>query len=48
MWRRDFERTAVNRLPIEGGGVGIPAWTPDGRRLIFNSAPGVSAPNLYW
>ena len=47
IWRWDVARTTLTRLTFEGGYDGHPAWTPDGRRLVFSSER-AGARNLYW
>jgi serine/threonine-protein kinase len=47
IWRWDFARTTLTRVTFDGGLDSRPAWTPDGRRLIFTSER-AGARNLYW
>jgi serine/threonine-protein kinase len=47
IWRWDFARTALTRLTFEGAVDTHPAWTPDGRRLVFSSER-AGARNLFW
>jgi serine/threonine-protein kinase len=47
LWRWDFTRTTLTRLTFDGGIDAYPAWTPDGRRLVFSSGQ-ARAGNLYW
>jgi Tol biopolymer transport system component len=38
----------ITNLPTTAqGGVGLPSFSPDGRRILFTYAPGSGAPNLY-
>jgi serine/threonine-protein kinase len=37
IWRWDFARTMLTRLTFEGAPDTYPAWTPDGRQLVFSS-----------
>ncbi len=45
--RWDFARTTLTRLTFDGALDGHPAWTPDGRRLVFSSER-TGTRNLYW
>ena len=47
IWRWDFARTTLTRLTFEGAVDIHPAWTPDGRRLIFSSER-AGARKLFW
>jgi len=47
LWRWDFTRTTLTRLTFDGSIDAYPAWTPDGRRLVFSSGQ-ARAGNLYW
>jgi len=47
IWVYDWERDATSRLTLDTGGHLYPAWTPDGRRVVFNVQVG-SAFNLFW
>ncbi len=46
LWRWDVTRTTLTRLTFDAAVDGHPAWTPDGRRLIFSSER-AGARNLY-
>lgn len=41
-------RPRDTRLTFDPGIDGTPVWTSDGRRIVFSSPRGGSAPNLYW
>ena len=47
IWRWDFARTTLTRLTFEAAIDAHPAWTPDGRRLVFSSER-AGARNLFW
>jgi hypothetical protein len=48
IWMYDLQRDAVSRLTF-GANNDDPAWTPDGRRIAFDSRRGNGAVyNLYW
>jgi serine/threonine-protein kinase len=47
IWIWDFARSVLTRLTTDPGTDQYPAWTPDGRRIVFSSTRG-GAPNLYW
>jgi serine/threonine-protein kinase len=47
IWVRDLDRDTASRLTFLQGANGWPAWTPDGRYIIFHlQNPGMSG--LYW
>ncbi len=46
LWRWDFTRATLTRVTFDAAFDGHPAWTPDGRRLIFSSQRAGSR-NLY-
>jgi serine/threonine-protein kinase len=47
IWRWDVARSTLTRLTFEGAIDTHPAWTPDGRRLVFSSER-AGARNLFW
>ena len=49
VWVYDLSREVLSRLTFEGGN-GAPLWTPDGRRLTFNSnkAKNFGPADIYW
>jgi Tol biopolymer transport system component len=47
IWIWDFARETLTRFTFDLGADWVPAWTPDGRRLIFDSAR-AGAQNLFW
>ena len=47
-WLYDLARETLTRLTFEGGGA-TPIWTPDGKRIVFQSTKGGGNPgNLWW
>ncbi len=47
IWLWDLRRGTLTRVTFEPGIDNNPAWTPDGRRLLFSSAR-AGARNLFW
>ena len=47
IWVWDLGRTTLTRVTFDPGIDGYPVWTPDGRRVIFNSDR-AGARNLFW
>jgi Tol biopolymer transport system component/predicted Ser/Thr protein kinase len=48
VWLYDLSRETLTRLTFEGSANGTPAWTPDGKRIVFQSNKEGSALNLFW
>jgi eukaryotic-like serine/threonine-protein kinase len=47
IWLYDFAREAWTRLTFEGNVNSVPVWTPDGKRIAFNSSKEGSL-NIFW
>jgi serine/threonine-protein kinase len=47
IWRWDVVRSTLTRLTFDGALDSHPAWTPDGRRLVFSSQR-AGGRNLFW
>jgi Tol biopolymer transport system component len=47
IWTFDLARKTLQRLTMDPGVDGYPVWTPDGRRIIFESNRGGGVFNLY-
>jgi Tol biopolymer transport system component len=47
LWLYDLSRDTLTRLTFEGNRNQIPAWTPDGKRIAFESNKD-GAQNIYW
>jgi len=47
VWIYDLARGTLTRVTFEGSGNNFPAWTPDGKRLVFRSSRGGPG-NLFW
>jgi serine/threonine-protein kinase len=48
IWIWDLARTTLTRLTTDAALEGYPVWTPDGRRVVFNSQRSGLNANLYW
>ena len=48
IWIWDLARETLTRFTFEPGEDQSPVWTPDGRRLLFNSTRAGPADNLFW
>lgn len=46
LWIQEVERDALMRLTSDPGNERLPAWTPDGRRLVFSAAAADRPPSL--
>ena len=47
IWVYDISRNTLSRLTFDGGNFS-PIWSPDGKRIAFNSARDGKPPNLFW
>jgi dipeptidyl aminopeptidase/acylaminoacyl peptidase len=47
VWLYDMPRDALSRATF-GGTNNAPVWSPDGKRLAFNSTRAGAVPNLFW
>ena len=47
IWLWDLARQTLSRRTFDPAADFFPVWTPDGRRLVYNSARG-SGPTLFW
>ncbi|MGH9254765.1 MAG: protein kinase domain-containing protein, partial [Vicinamibacterales bacterium] len=47
IWIWDFRRETLTRFTFDAGLDRAPAWTPDGRRVLFSSER-AGAPNVFW
>jgi serine/threonine protein kinase/Tol biopolymer transport system component len=47
VWLYDLARDALSRATF-GGTNNDPVWSPDGKRLVFNSNRAGAVPNLFW
>jgi Tol biopolymer transport system component len=48
VWLYDLSRETLTRLTFEGNTNFNPSWTPDGKRMAFQSNKEGSAGNLFW
>ncbi len=48
IWVWSLERATLTRFTFDPGLDNFPAWTPDGRRLVFSSGRAGGTLNLYW
>ena len=47
IWLYDLARETLTRLTFQGAGNGRPIWTPDGKRIVFDSTK-EGTNNLFW
>ena len=47
LWVYDWERDITTRLTFTGSD-GIPAWSPDGKHIVFSSTREGGSDSLYW
>jgi len=47
LWVYDLDRDTMTRLTFTGSD-GIPAWSPDGKHIVFSSTRGGGSDSLYW
>src|SRR5262249_2763949 len=45
IWIYDIDRQTLSRLTFEGKSNNVPSWTPDGKRVVFNTGIPV---NMSW
>jgi serine/threonine-protein kinase len=48
VWTYDWGRDLMSRLTFDPAADGAPVWTPDARRIVFNSTRHGQRANLYW
>ena len=48
IWIWDVRRLTLTRLTFDPALEQLPAWTPDGRRVLFASTRGGGVQNVYW
>ena len=48
VWLYDLFRETLTRFTFEGNANLNPLWTPDGKRIVFQSSKEASALNLFW
>ena len=48
VWLYDFARDTLTRFTFDGNLNQSPVWTPDGKRIVFNSSKEGETRNLFW
>jgi Tol biopolymer transport system component len=48
IWVYEWERDTLTRLTFKGDLNTHPVWTPDGQRIVYESAEKGAVPNLWW
>jgi eukaryotic-like serine/threonine-protein kinase len=48
IWVWDFVRETLTRITFDSGIDSAPAWTPDGRHMVFSSQLGGGVGSLFW
>ncbi len=48
IWVYEWERDTLTRLTFGGDSNGRPVWTPDGQRIVYESAEKGGVDNLWW
>jgi eukaryotic-like serine/threonine-protein kinase len=48
IWVYDWERDTLTRLTFKGDSNIYPVWTPDGRRIVYDSSEKGAVGNLWW
>jgi len=48
VWIYDLEREILTRLTFDPAADHLPVWTPDGRRIVFDSGRAGADHNLFW
>ena len=48
LWLYDLSRDTLTRLTFEGDRNNVPTWTPDSKRIAFNSTKEGALRNIFW